>query len=63
MKKSRIIIFATVGGILGFGVHFVLHHSIGVDLFSFGPHVTQGIIYTLVGILIGGMLYLIIFQR
>ena len=62
-KKSSIIIFATVGGILGFSTHFVLHHSSGVDLLSRGPHAIQGIIYTLVGTLIGGMLYLIISQR
>ena len=62
-KKSKIIIFAIVGGISGFGVHFVLHHSTGVDLLSRGPHAIQGIIYTLVGTIIGGMLYLIISQR
>ena len=57
---KRIVIFVIAGGILGFSVHLIWHSSTGVNLFSSGPHVIQGIIYTLLGGIIGGVLRLII---
>ena len=63
MKKSRIIIVAIMGGIFGLGVHLVWHFSTGINLFSIGPHVIKGTIYTLVGMCIGAMFYLIIRKR
>lgn len=60
MKKSKIIIFAIFGGMLGFTFHLTWHSFTGVDLFSIGPHAIQGTVYTLIGIIIGVLLYLVI---
>lgn len=57
--KSKITIFAILGGILGFAFHLTWHSSTGIDLFSIGPHAIQGTVYTLIGTIIGILLYLI----
>jgi hypothetical protein len=62
-KKSRIVIFAIVGGIFGFSIHLAWHFSAGVNLLSTGPHAVQGIIHTLVGATIGTVLYVLIAKR
>ena len=63
MKKPRITVFVLVGGILGFGAHLFWHSSAGVDLFSSGPHVIQGVIYTVVGMLVGLAAHVILSKR
>lgn len=63
MKNLRVNIFVIGGSILGFGAHLFWHSSVGVHLFSSGPHVIQGVIYTLVGMLIGLVLYLVLSKR
>lgn len=60
MKKSRLIIFIIIGGILGFSAHLVWHLSTGVNLFSLASHVIQGVILALVGMIIGIIFYFII---
>ena len=63
MKKSKIVIFVIVGGALGLGVHLAWRSFTGVNLFSSGPHIIQGIIYILAGGILGGALHLIIPKR
>ena len=58
--KLKIIIFVVFGGILGFAFHLTWHSFTGIDLFSIGPHAIQGTVYTLIGIIIGALLYLVI---
>ena len=60
MKKSRLIIFIIIGGILGFSIHLVWHLSAGINLFSAGPHVISGVVFTLIGMIIGIIFYFII---
>ena len=57
VKKLGIPSFVVGGGILGLGAHLFWHSSAGVYLFSSGSHVIQGVIYTLVGMIIGLVLY------
>ena len=63
MKKLRTIVFVLGGGILGFSTHLIWHSSAGVHLFSSGPHVIQGVIYTLVGMLIGLLMHLLLSKK
>ncbi len=63
MKKTKIIIFAISGGIIGLGIHLVWHHSMKVELFTFGSHVTSGVIYTLLGTIVGAVLYLVVSKK
>ena len=60
MKKSRIIIFAIIGGVVGLSVHLLWHSLLSIELFTAGPHVTTGTIFTVVGIIIGAILYFLI---
>ena len=62
-KRLGIIIFVLGGSILGFGAHLFWHSLAGVYLFSSGPHVIQGVTYTLVGMLIGLVLRLVLTKR
>lgn len=63
MKKLGIITFVLGGSIIGFGAHLFWHSSAEVHLFSSGPHVIQGVIYTSVGMLIGFVLHFILSKR
>lgn len=63
MKKAKIVIYSIVGGGVGFGVHLVWHYSMKVELFSFGSHVIDGVVYTLAGMVLGAVLYLVISKR
>ncbi len=63
MKRLRITAFVLGGSILGFGAHLLWHSLAGISLFSPGPHVIQGVIYTSVGMLIGFVLHLILSKR
>lgn len=63
MKRLRITAFVLGGGVLGFGAHLFWHSLSEVHLFSSGPHVMQGVIYTSVGMLIGFVLRLILSKK
>lgn len=63
MKKQRIAIFAVAGGIVGLGVHLLWHSLLRIELFTAGPHVTTGTIYTIAGIIIGIIFYFLISKK
>ncbi len=60
MKKPGIIILLLGGGVLGFGTHLLWHASVGRDLFSWGPHMLQGIVFTLSGVVVGAVFHLVL---
>lgn len=63
MEKFKIIPYVIIGGVLGLGIHVIRHSMSGVDLFSFGPHIAEGTLFTLAGMIIGGILHLMISKR
>lgn len=63
MRDLKIIPYVIMGGALGLGIHVIQHSLSSVDLFSLGPHVIEGILFTLAGMIIGGALHLMISKR
>lgn len=63
MKILRTVFYVIIGGALGFGIHVIRHSLSGVDLFSSGPHVIKGALFTLAGMIIGGIIHLVISKR
>lgn len=51
MKRN--IFFGIVGGLIGFGIHLILHRAADIELFVFGPHIIQGATFSIIGILLG----------
>lgn len=60
MKKLGIGVFILIGGVLGFGAHLFWHASVGLNLFSSGSHMIQGVVFTLSGIAVGAIFHLIL---
>lgn len=60
---KRNIIFGVVGGLIGLGIHLLWHRLTDVELFDFGLHVVQGVIFSGFGILIGALTAKKIFSK
>jgi len=59
MKPISFAKYALLGGLIGFVVHYVkTHAATGISLFSIGPHALEGTLYSLIGGIIGILLFI-----
>ena len=63
MKYKSLLLFAVIGGIVGFIFHLIWHFRLGIELFSFAPHIIGGVVYTVAGIIIGIFLWYLLNRK
>ena len=60
--KSKFL-FAVVGGVIGLIFHLSWHFKYNIQLFSFSPHVITGTLYTIIGIIIGLIIWYLLNKK
>lgn len=53
MGYKSVLLFAVIGGVLGLVFHLIRHFMLDIELLSFAPHNLWGVIYTVIGMIIG----------
>lgn len=53
IEHKSVVLFAVIGGIIGFSFHLIWHIKYDVELFTIAPHNILGTLYTVIGAIIG----------